>query len=86
MPILPQIAHLFNRIYLEGTIPSSWKSATVVPIFKGGDKSCISNYRPISLLPVIVKILEKTLHYRLYTYLNANNFFTESQGGFRPWV
>lgn len=56
----------------------------MVPLFKGGDKSSISNFRPISLLPVISKLLEKLLHKKLYRHLNSINFFSDCQCGFRP--
>lgn len=53
------------------------KTQSIIPIPK-------YHYRPISLLPVIAKILEKTLHCRSHYYLDSNDFFTECQGGFRP--
>ena len=51
-----------------------WKLANVTPIFKKGDKQLIKNYRPISLLPICGKILEKIIFNNLYTYLNTNNY------------
>ena len=50
-----------------------WKLANVTPIFKKGDKQLIKNFRPISLLPICGKILEKIIFNNLYTYLNTNN-------------
>ena len=61
-----------------------WKLANVTPIFKKGDKQLIKNYRPISLLPICGKILEKIIFNNLYTYLNTNNLITRNQSGFRP--
>ena len=56
----------------------------MIPIFKKGDKQLIKNYRPISLLPICGKILEKIIFNNLYSYLNANNLITNNQSGFRP--
>ena len=51
---------------------------------KKGDKQLIKNYRPISLLPICGKILEKIIFNNLYTYLHTNNLITKNQSGFRP--
>lgn len=53
-------------------------------LFKAGDKKAVNNYRPISLLPAIVKILEKLIHKQLYCFLDETHFFTDRQYGFRP--
>ena len=60
-----------------------WKLANVTPIFKKGDKQLIKNYRPISLLPICGKILEKIIFKNLYSYLHTNNLITKNQSGFR---
>ena len=64
--------------------PWLWKMANVAPIFKKCNKQLIKNYRPISLLPVCGKILEKMIFNNLYTYLHTNNLITKNQSGFRP--
>ena len=56
------LAILKNRSINEGSIPASWKHAIVTPVFKSGSKSDTSNYRPISVMPVFAKILEKAVH------------------------
>ena len=61
-----------------------WKIANVTPIFKKGDKQLIKNYRPISLLPICGKILEKIIFNNLYAYLHRNNLITKNYSGFRP--
>ena len=55
----------------------------VTPIFKKGDKQLIKNYRPISLLPVCGKILEKNIFNNLYNYFTTNNLITKNQSSFR---
>ena len=55
------------------------------PIFKSGDKSIVlGNYRPISVLPILSKIIERTVHNQLYAYLCSRNILSDSQSGFRP--
>lgn len=81
---MDKICILFNRILTDGIFPTPWKTACVVPIFKNGNSKIVSNYRPISLLPLISKLFEKILHKRLYHFLNDKNFFSPNQCGFRP--
>ena len=59
------------------------KLADVVPLFKGGNNVLLMNYRPISLLPTISKLLEKIMYNRTYEFLDLNNIFFNSQYGFR---
>ena len=75
---------IFTNILSTSIYPDMWKLANVTPIFKKGDKQLIKNYRPISLLPICGKILEKIIFNNLYTYLHTNNLITKNQSGFRP--
>ena len=59
------------------------KIAKISPIFKKGDKSILSNYRPISILPCFSKIFERIMYNRLNTYLADNNVLFNKQFGFR---
>ena len=68
---------------MTGVFPSVLKIAKVVPVFKKDSKLDYSNYRPISLLSNIEKILEKLMYKRLYTFLNNNNIIYNLQFGFR---
>ena len=68
---------------MTGIFPSVLKTAKVVPVFKKGSKLDYSNYRPISWLSNIEKILEKLMYKRLYTFLNNNNIIYNSQFGYR---
>lgn len=76
--------NLFNLILDTGTFPDLWKVACIVPLHKGGCKKVVNNYRPISLLPIMGKLLEKALHRRIYRYLEKIDFFADEQCGFRP--
>lgn len=75
---------LCNRIFLDGKFPNAWKEANIIPIFKKGNNKMVKNYRPISLLHVIGKIVEKLMHTRIYNFLEDTEYFTPYQGGFRP--
>ena len=80
--ISKQLADLFNLSFMTGVFPSVLKTAKVVPVFKKDSKLDYSNYRPISLLSNVEKILEKLMYKRLYTFLNSNNIYN-LQFGFR---
>ena len=75
---------LMNRSIDEGSIPFEWKHALVTPVYKSGKKSDPTNYRPISVLPIFMKIMERSIHQTIYTYLQENNLLSNLQSGFRP--
>ena len=77
------IAKLFNISFASSTIPDDWKIGTIVPLQKDGDKSEVSNLRPVTLLPIIGKLLEKVVNKKLVAYLEENNILDPKQGGFR---
>ena len=81
--ICKPLAYICNLSLLTSTFPSEWKQAKVTPIFKNGDKSDVGNYRPISVLSIVSKILERAVHDQLYTYLTSNSILHPSQSGFR---
>ena len=74
---------IINNSLAMGLVPNMAKLAKIIPIYKAKDKKDISNYRPISLLPVVSKILEKVVHKNLYTFLEKNKVVYASQYGFR---
>lgn len=81
--IASPLAHIFNLAIEHGIFPDAMKKARVSVIYKGGDKNNPSNYRPISVLPVFSKGLEKIICSRLTNFFDAKNVLTESQFGFR---
>ena len=81
--VAPSLTSLFNIFINTGCFPSSCKLAKRSPLFKKGSKQDPSNYRPISVLPTISKLLEKALHMQLYSYLRDNNLHSQKQFGFR---
>ena len=85
--VIPYIAQplseIFNVSLFTGIFPDNMKLAKVTPIFKSDDRAMPNNYRPISVLPVFSKILEKIMHKRLSTYLTKFDLLTHNQYGFR---
>jgi exonuclease III len=76
-------ASVLNASMAGGIFPSQLKLAKVCPIHKGDSKTDVSNYRPISLLPIFSKIFEKALHNRLIKFLEDNESLYDHQFGFR---
>ena len=75
---------IFQKCINTGKFPDSWKYANVQPIHKKENRQIKSNYRPISLLPICGKILEKIVFDQVYSYLNTHNLLSKNQSGFRP--
>ena len=81
--LLDPLVIIFNRSLLSGIFPSNMKIAEISPLFKSKERYIMNNYRPISLLLVISKILEKIYHSRVSKFMEKYNLFYESQYGFR---
>ncbi len=79
------LLEVVNTSHLSGTFPNSLKTAVVKPLLKKRnlDNTVLSNYRPISNLPFIGKIIEKVVFNQLNNYLNSNGFLDNFQSGFR---
>ena len=75
---------LFKRSFNEGVYPRKWKFARVMPLFKKGDKTDPSNYRPISLISCVGKVMERVIFKHIYNYLNDNKLLYRLQSGFQP--
>ena len=75
---------LFNRSLSECIFPDSWKIAHVTPIFKKGDRTLASNYRPVSLLSCVGKLFERLVFKNVYNFLLQNNVLYKYQSGFLP--
>lgn len=82
--IIEPFTYICNLSFTSGIFPDCMKIAKVIPLFKKGNKSEFSNYRPISLLPQFSKILEKLFAIRLNKFLNEFKILSNSQYGFRP--
>ena len=74
----------YLSIYLSsGIVPSDMKLASIIPVFKKGSQTCLSNYRPISLLSAFHKLLEKLMFNRLINFLENHDILYDKQFGFR---
>jgi hypothetical protein len=77
------LTHICNRVLSTGVFPSRMKYSEIIPIFKNGDRTNMTNYRPISLLSSISKIVEKVIYIRLNQHIVTNNILVNEQYGFR---
>ena len=82
--IIPHILHLINTSISTLTFPDAWKVAIVTPIHKSGDPDIAGNFRPISILPALSKILEKVVCSQLSSYLINNHILSPFQYAYRP--
>ena len=82
--IAPSITWIFNLSLKKGIFVDEWKKAWVLLIYKSGNKHNCENYRAISILPVISKILERLVFNQLYKFFNDNSLLSKHQFGFRP--
>ena len=76
------LLRVMNTSFASEHVPRSWKQAVVIPLHKKDDPTVASNFRPVTLVPVISKIVERLVHEQLTTYLSDNHIFTEDQHGF----
>ena len=73
----------WEKSFLLGTVPKSYKLQQIIPLHKKGPKSNSKNFRPISLTSHVVKIFERVLRKKLVTFLELNNIINKNQHGFR---
>ena len=77
---------LINFSFSKGVLPDLLKFANVIAVFKKGENLDYDNYRPISLISNIVKLIEMIVHKRLYSFLGENSILFEQQYGFRKYA
>ena len=81
--ILKPLTHVLNLSVTTGTFPSEMKIARVIPLLKTGDPMVLTNYRPVSVLPVFSKVLERLMYNRLISFVNKHKLLYSYQFGFR---
>ena len=77
------LAHISNLSFTSGEVPNELKIANVVPLHKSNDEMEFSNYRPVSILPVFSKLLERLMYNRLFDFINENHLLYKFQYGFQ---
>ena len=80
--ISPILSKIINKSFCTSSFPNFLKKARVIPLHKGGNNDNPSNYRPISILPVFSKIIEKIVHKQLYSFLEKLSILNANQFGF----
>ena len=83
--IINPLCKLINHSFTTGIFPDAVKISKVIHIHKGGSMQDVNNYRPISLLSIFSKIIEKLMHMRLYSFLKQQKSICPSQFGFHPY-
>ena len=78
------LCQLFNYSLNMCKVPDVWKQANVCAVFKKGDRSLVSNYRPISLLNTLEKVFERIIYKHVYNFFKDSNILSDLQSGFRP--
>ena len=81
--ITSPLTQLYNISLLTGVFPSDWKHSHITPVHKGGPFDDPSNFRPISVVPVLAKILEKIVSIQLSSYLEQQSLLHPHQGAYR---
>lgn len=77
--ITPILTKIFNTSLLIAKFPSLWKCGKVIALFMSGDGTSCSNYRPITILPVVSKILENVVHQQVYSHLGEHDIINPDQ-------
>ena len=81
--ILPAVTHIINLSISTETFPSSWKRVKIIPLHKKLDRLNPKNYRPVALVPVMSKILEKVIFSQMMTYLEDNKLLNSSHHAYK---
>ena len=78
------LTSLFNFSLEMGQVTSEWKLALVTPVPKGGWSEKVEDFRPVSISPVVAKLLERVVQWQLYAYLHKHSILNVAQSGFCP--
>ena len=76
------LSHIINVSLDAGQFPQEWKAAKIIPLYKSGSKTNFDNYRPISVLPIVSKVIEKIVQKQLMNFLDENKLLSTRQFGF----
>ena len=82
--MIPYLARLLDITMNNGTLPGDWKRATAIPVHRGRDRSLVTNYRPVSLISVVCKQMERVITAYLRQVWDKNDWLYGGKNGFRP--
>ena len=82
--IAPVLQIIYSQSLKYATLPQDWLSADITPVFKKGNRSTAANYRPISLMSVLCKVMEHIIFHHIMSYFTSLNILNPLQHGFRP--
>ena len=84
--IVPSVCHILNLSVQSRKFPTKWKVAKVVPLYKGkGSKFDTKNYRPVAILPILSKVLERAMFKQVLSYMDGNKLFNPSHHAYRSF-
>ena len=84
--IVPSVCHIINLSIQSNKFPTKWKIAKVVPLYKGkGSKLEPKNYRPVAILPILSKVLERAMFQQLVYFMDANKLFNPNHHAYRSF-
>ena len=84
--IVPAICHILNLSIRSNKFPTKWKIAKVIPLYKGkGSKFDSKNYRPVAILPILSKVLERAIFIQVVKYMDTNNYFNPNHHAYRSF-
>ena len=84
--IVAPLTYVYNLSLQHSKFPNIWKTARVSSLYKEGNPSLPYNYRPISVLPILSKVLERQVHNQVYKYISDTNYLSSQQAGFMQGV
>ena len=82
--IAPILTVIFQQSLDTGIVPADWRLANISPIYKKGDRSVPSNYRPVSITSICCKLLEHIIFSNVMAHFNNHSILVDAQHGFRP--
>ena len=84
--IVPAVCQIINLSLETNKFPSKWKIAKVIPLYKGkGCKLDPKNYRPVAILPILIKVLERAMFLQVLNHMDSNSFFNPSHHAYRSF-
>ena len=84
--IVPSVCHILNLSLTSNKFPTKWKIAKIVPLYKGkGSKLDPKNYRPVAILPILSKVLERAMYQQLVSFMDNNNYFNPNHHAYRSF-